>query len=192
MISCARSPQSTGSGYFTVIFLAAQEVSRDTASIASTLKQLGSSMTSADGSYTMAVPDSGSDSIGVVATFGGDEKWWPAQATLNWAGRPVIAAGGVRSAASFVGGPIAPGEIVTIFGFDLGPAAPAALVLDDRKIAASPGATRVLFDGVGAPLLYSQSGQVNAVVPYVAGGKTSTIPPRTASCPTASTWASRV
>jgi uncharacterized protein (TIGR03437 family) len=37
------------------------------------------------------------------------------------------------------------------------------------------GETRVLFDGLPAPLLYSQAGQVSAVVPYSVAGRQSAI-----------------
>ena len=61
----------------------------------------------------------------------------------------------VLNAASLLPGPVAPGELVTLLGAGL------------------EGAT-ILFDGTPAPLLYTASNQVNAIVPYAIYGRTST------------------
>ena len=58
----------------------------------------------------------------------------------------------VANAANLTPGLVAPGELVTLFGTGMGP-------LDG---------TRVLFDGVPAPLLFVGDGQINAVVPFAA------------------------
>jgi len=75
----------------------------------------------------------------------------------RWKGPPRINSGGVVNAASYAAGPVAPGEIVTLFGSGLG-----------------PSATRVLFDGLAAPLVYASDTQVSAVVPYGVAGKSTT------------------
>jgi uncharacterized protein (TIGR03437 family) len=68
--------------------------------------------------------------------------------------------------------PVAPGEIISIFGQGLGPAAGTTLNLTpDGLVANTLSGTRVLFDGAPGPLLYAQSGQINAVVPYSISGK---------------------
>ena len=81
----------------------------------------------------------------------------------------------VLNAGSFIGGAVAPGEFVTIFGSNIGPAQGATLQL------AAPGlvgtvlaGTRVLFDGQPAPLIYVQGGQDSLVVPYSVAQKAST------------------
>lgn len=61
---------------------------------------------------------------------------------------------GAGNQAPFPLGTVAPGEIVSLFGADLG-----------------PGAPTVMFDGMPAPVLYAGANQINAVVPY---GLTST------------------
>jgi uncharacterized protein (TIGR03437 family) len=64
-------------------------------------------------------------------------------------------------------GAVAPGEIVSLFGLGLGPVAGAGLQLTNSgTVSTSIGGMTVLFDGIAAPLLYSASGQINAVVPY--------------------------
>jgi len=78
-----------------------------------------------------------------------------------------IVAEGVTNAATSRPGPVAPGQIVSIFGFDLGPAAPVGLQLDSNgRVATTLGGTRVTFDGVPAPLLFVSANQVNTIVPY--------------------------
>jgi uncharacterized protein (TIGR03437 family) len=63
---------------------------------------------------------------------------------------------GVLNAASSLSGPVAPGEIITLFGSGIGPA------------------TSVLFDDTAAPLLYTTPNQINAVVPYRIAGQSVT------------------
>jgi len=84
--------------------------------------------------------------------------------------------GAVVNSASFLEGPVAPGELVTIFGANLGPAADIGAELDvDGRISSSVGNTSVLFDGVAAPLLYTSSTQINAVVPFGVAGPTTKV-----------------
>jgi uncharacterized protein (TIGR03437 family) len=62
---------------------------------------------------------------------------------------------------------IAPGEIVTLLGLRLGPAAGASAVLDaSGRLPDTLGEVQVLFDGVAVPLLYADDGQVNAIAPF--------------------------
>ena len=75
----------------------------------------------------------------------------------------------------FLQGPIAPGEIISIFGAGLGPADGVGLQLDSEgRVATVAGGTQVLIGGVAAPILYAQANQVNAVVPYEIANTTST------------------
>ncbi len=75
------------------------------------------------------------------------------------------------SAATLIGAPLAPGEIVSLFGHGLGPQKPAIAGLGaDGRFPASLAGTAVTFDGVPAPLLYTSDGQINAVVPWMLSG----------------------
>jgi uncharacterized protein (TIGR03437 family) len=68
-----------------------------------------------------------------------------------------------------------PGEIVSLFGQDLGPSAGLASQLDDQgKVATQLGDTQVFFDGVPAPLYYVGGSQINAQVPWETGANTTT------------------
>ena len=82
----------------------------------------------------------------------------------------------VVNGASYVSGPVAPGELITIFGSGLGPSAPAYLQTsaDGQYVTTSLGGTRVLFDGMPAPITYASNGQVNAIVPFELAGAVST------------------
>jgi uncharacterized protein (TIGR03437 family) len=88
--------------------------------------------------------------------------------------RPRIFPGCVVNAASYVGGGVAPGEIVTVFGSAIGPVdlVPPRLT-DDSRLATTLADTRILFNGVPAPLLYVSDKQSSAVVPYCVAGRSS-------------------
>jgi hypothetical protein len=73
----------------------------------------------------------------------------------------------VVNAASYVGGGVAPGEIVTIFGSVIGPADLAPFrVGENRRLATTLAETRILFNGTAAALLYVSDKQSSAIVPY--------------------------
>ena len=69
---------------------------------------------------------------------------------------------GVLNGASFLPGPVAPGEVITLIGSGIGPPQPLTAESDFS----------VRFDDVPAPLLFAQSNQINAVVPFALAGKT--------------------
>jgi uncharacterized protein (TIGR03437 family) len=83
--------------------------------------------------------------------------------------------GSVVNAASQMPGAVAPGEIVTIYGYGVGPSQTAGFTLDSLSNAATMlNGAQVLFDGRPAPLLYGSAGQVNAIVPYEVASQAST------------------
>lgn len=89
---------------------------------------------------------------------------------------PNLTAAGVVNGATFQYGPIAPGEIVSLFGSALGPPSPAFLTLTNpRLVANSLAGVQVYFNGVPASLLYASAGQVNVVVPYAVAGKSTAV-----------------
>jgi uncharacterized protein (TIGR03437 family) len=87
---------------------------------------------------------------------------------------PSFQASSVVNAASFLPGPVAPGEIVTVFGTGFGPGPLKTLQLTAGLANTTLGGTRMLFDGVPAPIVYTVKNQFSAVVPYVVAGKSST------------------
>jgi uncharacterized protein (TIGR03437 family) len=87
---------------------------------------------------------------------------------------PVLAPGGVVNAASFLAGPVSPGELVTIYGTGIGPAKLANYSLLGGFVDTLTGETSILFDGVPSPLIYASAGQTTAIVPYGVAGKATT------------------
>jgi uncharacterized protein (TIGR03437 family) len=81
----------------------------------------------------------------------------------------------VVNSASYLGGAVAPGELVTIFGANLGAYTGASGALNGGSLSNAIGSTQVLFDGTAAPLLYASSGQINAVVPFGVTGPTTQV-----------------
>ena len=80
----------------------------------------------------------------------------------------------VLNAASFKGGAVAGGEIVTIFGLDIGPKALATYEVVNGKFRDEIAGTRILFDGIRAPIIYVSETAASVVVPYGIAGKTET------------------
>jgi hypothetical protein len=74
----------------------------------------------------------------------------------------------VVNAATFSPTAIAPGEIVTIFGTNMGPSAIVGLRLNASSglVDTTLADTQVLFDGIPAPLVYVSANQIAAIVPY--------------------------
>jgi len=82
-------------------------------------------------------------------------------------GQPQPAIGGVANSASFAVDAVSPGELVTIFGNNVGPAVPAGTQLDAAgNLLSMTGGAQVLFDGIPAAMIYAATGQLNAVVPF--------------------------
>jgi uncharacterized protein (TIGR03437 family) len=81
----------------------------------------------------------------------------------------------VVNGASFLEGAVAPGELVTIFGANLGPSSDASSFLDGDVIANTIAGTQVTFGGIAAPLLFASSSQINAVVPFGVTGSTTQV-----------------
>ena len=70
---------------------------------------------------------------------------------------------------------VAPGQMVTLFGEGLGPETPAPAQWNaDGSLSNSLAGVQVLFDGVPAPMLYTQANQINCIVPFGVAGNQST------------------
>ena len=84
----------------------------------------------------------------------------------------------IVNAASFAGGSIAPGEIVQINGFTVGPAPlvasviPATGHLGTSVGSAVSGVTSVTFNGTAAPILFASASATSVIVPYSVAGST--------------------
>jgi uncharacterized protein (TIGR03437 family) len=73
----------------------------------------------------------------------------------------------VLNGASLIQTSVSRGEVLSIFGTNLGPAGGATMQLDaSGHVTKQLAGTQVLFDGIPAPLLYVSPEQVNTVVPF--------------------------
>ena len=87
------------------------------------------------------------------------------------AAAPVIVPGGIMSAASYSNSSISPGEVVVLYGTGLGVPVLTSTSVDAAGFVATEILnTRVLFDGIPAPLLYASTGIVSAIVPFEVSG----------------------
>jgi uncharacterized protein (TIGR03437 family) len=96
--------------------------------------------------------------------------------TQNASGPPAPVITKVTSAANYRDDAVSPGEIVALFGANMGPNTrdPVPLQVNNGAVTKSLSGTQVLFDSVPAPLVYTLDRQVSAVVPYGVAGKSST------------------
>jgi len=134
----------------------------------------------AAGSATIAAvdaPGAGSLQGAAVAFTGtgsdGSRAIYFARPTSSTVSAPSIS--GVASAASNRAGAVSPGEIVVVYGAGIGPAAIALSSPDaSGRLSNLVAGTRILFDGVAAPLLYVRGDVSAAIVPYAVGGHAQT------------------
>ncbi len=97
----------------------------------------------------------------------------PTDITVGAPGQPVVS--NLVNAADFLPRPASPGEIISLFGLNLGPATPANLTLTSAgSVSTALGGTQVFFDTAAAPLTYVSSTQINAIVPYEVAGRATT------------------
>jgi uncharacterized protein (TIGR03437 family) len=73
----------------------------------------------------------------------------------------------VTNGASNQPGSIAPGQVVVVYGSGMGPGSVVSSQLNAAgRVPTSLAGTRVFFNGTPAPILYTSSGQVGAIVPF--------------------------
>jgi uncharacterized protein (TIGR03437 family) len=107
------------------------------------------------GSVLVAGDESG---VGAVSKVQFGSGGWTAPACL-----PTNVLNGATQVGS---GGVAPGELVTLTGFGIGPDIGVVYQPDAQgNVLTQLGGVQVLFDGVPAPILYAQSRQINAIAP---------------------------
>jgi uncharacterized protein (TIGR03437 family) len=84
--------------------------------------------------------------------------------TVSAAAAPVAIS--VVNGASFAPGQVSPGELISIFGTNMGPTPGVGFVPVNGKIDVTLAGTQVLFDNVPAPMIFVSATQINAIVPY--------------------------
>lgn len=91
--------------------------------------------------------------------------------------RPGFSNASVVNAASFLGGGVAPGSLVTVFGTSLGPTTPAFVGGFDPQTGLVPtvlAGTSASFDGVPAPMVFALDSQINIQAPFEIAGRAQT------------------
>jgi uncharacterized protein (TIGR03437 family) len=166
-VSAKVSPKSSGSGYFTLVFLGAStEISRVRIPLAAASLPAGGASTDALGRYSLPLPATGSDPFQVQAAYAGSSDTWPAQNTVTWTSQQSVSIEAIANAASYAASAVSPGEIVVLFGSGFGPSTLTYGVYAGGRLTASIGQTTVQFDGIAAPLIYASNTQIAAIVPY--------------------------
>ena len=94
---------------------------------------------------------------------------------LKFGAVPSNSIAAVVNAASYAAGSVSPGEIVTIVGSGIGPDALQNYSIAAGRFGTQVSGTRILFDGVPAPIIYVSAKQVAVVVPYAVAGRTQTL-----------------
>ena len=73
---------------------------------------------------------------------------------------PSTSTAGIANVASYQSGSVSPGEIVVIFGSNMGPSQLAPYALAGEKFSTTLAGTTVTFDGIAAPLIYASATQI--------------------------------
>jgi uncharacterized protein (TIGR03437 family) len=95
--------------------------------------------------------------------------------TLTVTGVPQPQPTSISNSASLAFGPIAPGELVTIKGVNLGPATPASFsVTGGGTVSNTLSGVQVFFDTIPGTPIYVSASQINVIVPYEIAGRSST------------------
>ena len=91
--------------------------------------------------------------------------------TASYSATPSVT--GIVNAASYSSGAVAPGEMVAIYGQNLGPASLVTGTFSaDANANRQLNGTQVTFNGIPSPLVYASSGAAAAIVPYEIAGAT--------------------
>jgi uncharacterized protein (TIGR03437 family) len=92
------------------------------------------------------------------------------------AGFGSLAANQISSAAGGIPGPVAPGQILALYGQLIGPEIAAGAQLDaNGRVTTTLAETQVFFDGIPAPMLLAGAFQVNVQASYEVAGRASTV-----------------
>jgi uncharacterized protein (TIGR03437 family) len=96
----------------------------------------------------------------------------PVTLTVTAVSVPLVAA--VANAANYSTGAVSPGENIVIFGTGVGPATLTKATVTGNVFPSLVAATRVLFDGNAAPIIYVSATQTSVMVPYGVAGRANT------------------
>jgi uncharacterized protein (TIGR03437 family) len=125
------------------------------------------------GSFTKFVPPTVANGRVYVPTLSNTV------AVYGTLGAPLVASTGaissVVNSASYLEGGVSPGELVTIFGANLGPPSEAQGQLNGNAVPDMVENTQVFIGGTASPILFASSSQINAIVPFGVTGTTTQV-----------------
>ncbi len=97
------------------------------------------------------------------------------QVTVTVTGVPVPQPSTISNSASGAFGSIAPGELITIKGVNLGPATATSFsVGPGGTLSSTLSGVQVMFDTIAGTPIYVSASQINVIVPYEIGGRATT------------------
>jgi uncharacterized protein (TIGR03437 family) len=79
---------------------------------------------------------------------------------------PTLTISSITNSGTGLQGPIAPGELFTIKGTNLGPATGTVFSVNNGTVAGTLAGTTVTVGSMAAPVLYASETQINAIAPY--------------------------
>jgi uncharacterized protein (TIGR03437 family) len=123
-------------------------------------------------SFTVDANPAGAPARASSITVGGAAFTFTEAAGPAGGAAPAFTAASIVNAGSFAGGAVAPGEIVTFYGTNIGP--PNLVTPTGAVFPTTLGGTQVTFDGTPAPLIYTAASTLTAIVPYEIAGQTTT------------------
>lgn len=128
-------------------------------------------------SITASLPGSFAGLVTIVVTTADGSDAINIMAASSGVAFPSVTISGVTNSASGMTGPVAPGELVSIYGIGLGPAGGMGFTVDPATgaVGTTLAGTQVLFGAVAAPITYASAGQINAAVPYELAGQSQVV-----------------
>ena len=149
---------ATGGSWLTVT----PAVGTTTQAVTVSVNQAGLAAGTYTGSVTFTSTAAGSVGLVIPVTF-----------VVSAQAAPVLSQ--VVNAASGAPGAVSPGELISLFGTNLGPVTPGLLTLTAQgSVGTTLSGVQVMFNGNPAPLIYVSATQINAVVPYEVSGLATT------------------
>ncbi len=136
------------------------------------------------GSFAKFVGPTVANGCVYVATFSNSVAVYGTLPAATVAASPAISS--VVNSASYLPGAVSPGELVTIFGANLGPPLDVPGALAGDFVAHTIENTQILIGGQASPILFASSNQINAVVPFGVSGTTAELQVLYQGQPTAS------
>ena len=131
------------------------------------------STTSIDSSHGQIAPGSCVEATGSLAS---DGTFLATSIESLSASGTCVPEGGVVSSANFTGGAVSPGQLISIFGLNIGtPNQQSGSIRSDGHLDDKLANVRVFFDGKSAPLLMVTPAQINAIVPFEVSGESATL-----------------